>query len=154
MRALGKKIQCLVLASTIAFACKNPDEQNGRQLPFVVIKSDSDARVTDQSVVRITNETELSAIWEQVYSSRTPLPPVPSMDFNKDMCLFIFLGSRPNSGYSMDLSQVLETDTSIRLRIRETVYNGPTAQVITSPYLIVTLAKNPKPIECVFTRFW
>jgi hypothetical protein len=154
MNTLGKKIQLLAFVGTIFFSCKGPNEQSGTHLPFSVIKSDDYSTVKDESVVRITNENDLSVLWNQVKSQQNPIPPVPSVDFSKDMCLFIFLGSRPTAGYSMEVSQLLETDKSIRLRVKETAPNDFVAQVITSPYLVVTLAKNPKPIESTFTHFW
>lgn len=142
----------LAVVINLTYACNGDKE--GTPVSFSILKSGDYCSVKDQSVVRITNENDLSLLWGQMNSLQTPIPSIPQVDFNKDMCLFIFLGSRPTAGYSIELTQVVETDTNIRVRIKEVVPTDFVAQVVTNPYLVVTLANNAKPIESVFTKFW
>ena len=162
MRTLWKKIHLLAITAILSFSCHEEKttiddkvvDENIRQLSFSIIRYNYYSSVENQSVVRVTTANELATVWNQIYSLQNPLPPIPAIDFNKDMCLFIFLGSRPNSGYSVELKQVLETSASIRLKIKETVTNNVTTQGLMSPHLVAILAKNLKPLESEFARSW
>lgn len=144
----------IIIVTAFMCACKGPSEA-GRSLPFSIFSGDIglSSSVREQSVVRVTNESEFNSLWSQTHSSQSPVPPASLIDFNKDI-LFIFLGTRPTTGYIPELKHVWETDKSIRLTIKEIVppSGDATGQAITSPYVIVTLEKTGKPIESVFTR--
>lgn len=48
------------------------------------------------------------AIWNQIYLRQSPVPPLPQIDFSRDMILVAALGSRGTGGFSILLGEASE----------------------------------------------
>ena len=48
--------------------------------------------------------------WQKVWNEHTarvqPKPPLPAVDFHKEMVVAIFMGQRPTGGYSVEVTEV------------------------------------------------
>src|SRR4051812_24774009 len=47
-------------------------------------------------------------VWNQVFLRQTPVPPLPSVDFSREMIVVVALGSRSSGGYSILLDGASE----------------------------------------------
>lgn len=89
------------------------------------------------------------AEWGPVLGRLAAELPAP-IDFNKDMLIAAFQGSRPTGGYSIEIMKITEKDNNIEVYIKE-VSPGPrwscfVTEAFTSPYHIVKLKKSAKEI--------
>ena len=85
------------------------------------------------------------AAWKQLWQQHSPDRPRPAVDFTKEMVVGVFLGSRPTAGYSLEIVSAIEMNGTLVVRYREAAppRGMMTAQVITSPYHIVTVPFFP-----------
>lgn len=100
-----------------------------------------------QNVV-ISDKDKLKAFWAE-YGSAVP----PKLDFSKYVILGIFLGERPNPGFGVKISDIIERSDTIEVRFTEYLPNPDMGyvQVIVYPFDMVYIPKTMKRI--VFSGF-
>ena len=88
-----------------------------------------------QVVVRTA--ADWGALWKQHAGER----PMPAVDFAKEAVAAVFLGTRPTGGFGVELVGAGEMAGAFVLQYRETkpAPDAITAQVITSPFLLVAM---------------
>ena len=91
-----------------------------------------------QKVVRTTEE------WVALWKAHAPERPLPAVDFTTHMVLGVFLGTRPTSGYSVEIRQAVSGSDPIRVEYadRRPDPQTMTAQILTAPCHIVAVAKQ------------
>ncbi len=96
-----------------------------------------------QAVVR--SAAEWTVLW-RAHATR----PQPPIDFGREMVIAIFLGSRPTAGYAVDVVGTRDEDgvLVVDYRVIEPPRDAITAQVITSPYVMVAV-----PVRAGEVRF-
>jgi hypothetical protein len=87
--------------------------------------------------------------WQELWQKHTPDRPRPAVDFSKEMVVGLFLGSRPTSGYMLEIVSATQSDGTLVVRYRESVPSRGTmtAQVLTSPYHIVAVPFFPGGVK-------
>jgi hypothetical protein len=91
-----------------------------------------------QAVAR--SAAEWSTLWSQHAGERNR----PAVDFDKEMVVAVFLGTRPTAGFSVEIVGAREEGTTLIVSYRESRPQPGTitAQVLTSPYHIVAVPKH------------
>jgi hypothetical protein len=82
---------------------------------------------------------EWTALWKELGSSK----PRPAVDFARSTVLGVFLGSRPTAGYTVKIDTIERQGAELVVTYRERP-PAPTdmvAQMLTAPYLLVTIEK-------------
>lgn len=97
----------------------------------------------------IRNAEDLAALWQDIHSRRRPAPPLPEVDFDREMMVVVAAGQRRTGGYSIRIDRAWrEGDATIVLVHEEAPAAGcivPTA--ITSPVDVARLPAVPEPVE-------
>ena len=96
---------------------------------------------------QIAVKTEVA--WKQLWQQHSPDRPRPAVDFTKEMAVGVFLGSRPTAGYKVEIVGASETNGTLVVRYREAPppRGMMTAQVVTSPYHVVTVPFFPGDVK-------
>ena len=96
-----------------------------------------------QAVVRTA--TEWQALWKQHASEGTP----PSVDFNQSTVVAVFLGSRPTTGFAVEITAAKTegTRTMVEYLERQPPRDAIVAEVLTSPFHIVRLPRTAGAVE-------
>ena len=96
-----------------------------------------------QAVVRTAAEWQ--ALWKQHASEGTP----PSVDFNQSTVVAVFLGSRPTTGFAVEITAAKTegTRTMVEYLERQPPRDALVAQVLTSPFHIVRLPRTAGAVE-------
>jgi len=83
------------------------------------------------------------AEWEALYRKHNYDRQPPKVDFSKEMVVAVFMGSRPNAGFSTTILSSLTVNGVLVVRYKETMPRPGTvsAQVLTFPYHIVAIPK-------------
>jgi len=92
-----------------------------------------------QVVVR--TEAEWATLWQQ----HAPSQPRPGVDFSKEMVVGVFMGSRPNAGFSTAVvSATAAPSGALIVRYTETLpaAGSVSAQVLTFPYHLAAIPKS------------
>src|SRR6267154_1949428 len=63
--------------------------------PRTIEKGDQ-SNVEDAKQVLVRTDAELRTLWQQ----HAPERPMPNVDFSREMVVGVFMGSRPNAGFS------------------------------------------------------
>jgi hypothetical protein len=109
---------------------------------------DSNLDAPRQAVARTAGEWE--ALWRVHGGERTR----PALDFNKEMIVAVFLGSRPTAGFAVEIVGLKDEAGALVVQYRETrpPAGALTAQVLTMPYHIIAAPKRAATIDVKFER--
>jgi hypothetical protein len=120
--------------------------------PYVnIFPSENPLRLT------IKNRDEFSDYWKQL-TSRVPhgqwIPPLPEIDFSKEMIVAAAMGARPTSGYLTVIDGACEVDGNVEVFVSsvEDVSCMGQATVITYPADAVRIPRTDLPIVFRETR--
>jgi hypothetical protein len=106
--------------------------------PRTIEKGDQ-SNVEDAKQALVRTDAEFKQLWQQ----HAPDRPPPKVDFSKEMVVAVFMGSRPNAGFSTTITSAMAANGALVVRYTETM-PGPgtvSAQILTFPYHIVAIAK-------------
>ena len=103
--------------------------------------------------IAVRNQDEWNAIWKRhSFIDRNP-PPAPSIDFNREMVVGIFLGEKRTGGYEVEIVRAERRDSSLYFYYREKspVAGAIVTQVLTQPFHLVKVAKYDN-LQIIFRR--
>lgn len=128
------------VARVVALSCLTAASMNAQTpaQPRTIEKGDQ-SNVEDARQVLVRSDAELRTLWQQ----HAPDRPVPNVDFSKEMVVAVFMGSRPNAGFSTAIVSATAAAGALIVRYSETrpKPGAMTAQVLTFPYHIVAIPK-------------
>jgi hypothetical protein len=104
-----------------------------------------------QIVVR--NQDEWNAIWKRHSSIDKSPRPAPSIDFNREMVVGIFLGEKSTGGYEVEILRGEKQNSSLYFYYREKspAPGAIVTQVLTQPFHFVKVAKYQN-VNIIFRR--
>ena len=135
----------LVLALALLFA-QTPAERRARLNDMVLeapttrtIAKGDQSNVDDAKQVLVRTDAEWARLWQQ----HAPDHPRPAVDFSKEMVVGVFMGSRPNAGFSTAITSAMAANGALLVRYKETMpgSGSVSAQILTFPYHLVAIAK-------------
>ena len=103
------------------------------------IEKGDQSNIDDAKQVLVRTEAEWTKLWQQHNADR----PRPAVDFSKEMVVGVFMGSRPNAGFSTAVISATAGNGTLIVRYKETK-PGPSsvsAQILTFPYHLVAIPK-------------
>lgn len=116
---------------------------------FNTIARGEDSGYMKASQIVIENEEQWADLWEKHISNIEPSPPLPEVDFNREMVIAVFSGEKPTSGYPVEIVSV-ETKPSkikdhdlliVKIRQRQPGKHEVVMDVMTQPNHIIKLPK-------------
>jgi hypothetical protein len=89
--------------------------------------------------VTLRSAAEFATLWKSHAADRK----MPDVDFNSNMVVGIFLGSRPTAGFGVEIVSAQPEDGALVVRYKETrpSRDAISAQVITTPFHLVAVPK-------------
>ena len=112
--------------------------QDTAAAPRTIEKGDQSA-IDEAKQVLVRSDAEWAQLWRQHAGTRAR----PQIDFTKESIVAVFMGSRPNAGFSTAIVTATEGGGALIVRYTETrpPRGAISAQVITSPFHIVAIPK-------------
>jgi len=113
--------------------------------PLETIARDAMSQVDAPRQAVARNDAEWAALWKQ----HAPAAERPKVDFASRTVVAVFLGSRPSAGYAVEMTGTRLQDGAVIVlwSERRPAPGQMTAQVITSPAHLATIAKVPGEIR-------
>jgi len=99
--------------------------------------------VQEQRLTVARDAEEWAALWAQHGRLELPEPGAPEIDFREEMVIALFLGTRPNSGYSVAITAIERNPEGLVVRATEQA-PGPdriVATVMTAPFHMVVVPR-------------
>jgi len=134
----GQNLLSGVAIAVVAAAMMDPARAAQAALPRTIAKGDQ-SNIESPAQVLARTEAEWIDLWRRHAGDRER-PPV---DYSREMVAGVFMGVRPNAGYSTTIISSLEVKGVLVVRYTETIppRDAVTAQIITSPYHLVAIPK-------------
>jgi hypothetical protein len=92
------------------------------------------------------------AVWNQIYLRSAPVPPLPVVDFSKEMIVVVALGSRSTGGFNILLTGANELSADGTTISISSVSPGPgciTTQAFVEPVDIARVARRNGEVRFV-----
>lgn len=106
--------------------------------------ADADWQGPGPRVALYASRSAFAAAYAALHRNRRPAPRPPAVDFGREAVAAVLLGMRPTAGYGLRLADAfLEGEALVVVVVERRPPPGAiTAQVITSPYCLVRLARG------------
>jgi hypothetical protein len=148
-----KKITLLTSAVfLLAFSCHEDDKPQTPQSFQVVLIAKGDlhgngAEKIPKQVIIISNNNDWLALINAMNTRNNVSNSFTetSIDFNRFRIIAAFDDIKPNGGHSIDITEVVETDDSIKVKV-DNLKKGDATSIITQPFHIVKITKSAKPV--------
>lgn len=151
-----KKITLLIsVVFLLAFSCHEDDKPQTPQTPqsfevVLIAKDDlpgNGAEKIPKQLLIISNNNDWLALINAMNTTINVSKSFTetSIDFNRFRIIAAFDDIKQNGGHSIDITEVVETDDSIKVKI-ENLKKGDATSVITQPFHIVKITKSEKPV--------
>jgi hypothetical protein len=119
-------------------------------IPFKPLASGSQSHIERPRDVVVRTAAE----WKTLCAAHAPGDPCPSVDFSRSTVVGVFLGTRPTAGTRVEITRIERDGEALVVTSRE---RGPgrdemVAQMITMPYLLVTIDRFAGPVRFVRAR--
>ncbi|HEV2801478.1 MAG TPA: DUF885 family protein [Pyrinomonadaceae bacterium] len=90
----------------------------------------------------ITNENDWRRAWAIVGGGR----PRPEINFATRACIVVYQGQKSTGGYSIEIEEIRRDGTVLAVKVRERrpAFGDVTTQVITSPFVAVSITRPPQ----------
>lgn len=105
----------------------------------------------DSARLVIKTADEWARVWNRIVSNHGPKPPVPEIDFAKEMVLVAAMGTRATGGFSIEIEAVDRDSSSITASVRKRSPGNTcgTTAALTAPVAIVRIPRSDKPVRFV-----
>jgi hypothetical protein len=114
-------------------------------IPFTTVARGPISGIESPRQVTVRSQAE----WETLWKAHAGSQAIPPVDFSSTMVVGVFLGSRPSGGFTVEISRIVREGGSLIVEYRERK-PGPgavAAQLLTSPFHLVTLDRQDGPVE-------
>ncbi len=178
MKKVMYLIACFAILSLVTFSCQENEEpvqelevglafvdnsgklilistgnfSSSTKSPFTIIANDPWSAIEQRTIRSVNTQAEMVQLWGEIHTNTNPLPSMPSVNFNSEMAIFVFSGTRGTTGYQLNLEEVWDDDGKVVIGIKETVPapDQVTAPALTNPYIGISTIKSDKPLQVKF----
>ncbi|MBT4541311.1 protease complex subunit PrcB family protein [Candidatus Woesearchaeota archaeon] len=140
-----KKILTILLLISILLISSCSDQK----LTFETIHIKNSKGHEEKENYVIKNSLEWNNLLDVVSPLRLYInPDLPDINFEEEMVIAVFQGSQPSSGYSIEITKIIEKDNSIEIIVKEksAPKNQLVLTMVTEPYHIVKVKKSDKEV--------
>ena len=105
--------------------------------------------VRDRRTIVVTDAQAFADLWAELNQGSAPVPPLPAVDFAKEIVVGFASGGRPTSGYSVRLYDPVRVRGVVEVKVEETTPGADCAllQVITAPIDLARLTRTGEEVR-------
>eukprot|EP00434_Breviolum_minutum_P039567 symbB.v1.2.035140.t1/scaffold4668.1/size36730/2 len=97
----------------------------------------------------IGSKSELSDVWTRHFSRRSAADPMPEIDFEKEMVIWVASGVQGSGGYSTAVTQIVEVENELNIQV---TFSCPppgaiTTCALTQPHHVIRLPKSSGSVK-------
>ena len=118
MRRLAPILALLVLASCNSDS-SSPTGADGA-VPFVTVHKEQSTGIKTRRAEIISRADLWAQAWEEIVSNRSPKPPVPVVDFERNIVILAALGETGDACKSVAIENVERRSGELQVSIKET----------------------------------
>lgn len=133
--------------AAVLVSCSVASTAMGQTSPaeLVTVAQGAMSNIEEPRQVVVRTAAEWQALWKEHDAQRA----VPPVDFAQSIVVAVFLGTRPSAGFAVEIAAVKGDGSRVVVEYRERrpARDAISAQVLTSPFHIVRLARVSGTIE-------
>lgn len=105
--------------------------------------------LTDSVRAVVRDSAEWSAMWRGITRPFYPPPPLPQVDFERDMVVVTALGARPTGGYDIVIEGARQDTSSIEIALwtSSPAPGCPVSAAMTHPVDVATIPASPRAVR-------
>ena len=132
----------LLFPLVLLAGCGSP-AQPDVSIPIVRVRSETFSGLTQPAQLIIRDQSAWQQTWSAIWTSTTPAPGLPVVDFSSNMIIVVAAGSKPSSGYAIAVESASQHDGDVTVAVRATSPSPGCAAltVITNPVDVVQLPR-------------
>lgn len=148
------------LLAVLAVGCSSSLEAPSAHTPVAVTRLRSDphpftyySEIREPERLVIRDQAAWVEAWASLWPALAPIPAPPNVDFGREMIVFVALGERPSSGYSILVDSAGKNAQGVTIWIGSSA-PGPhcgTTLALTQPVDIARLPRIETPVHFVET---
>lgn len=120
------------------------------QISFEKITSQSHGGTIVEKFILVRSNEELKQIFTQVNIARKPGIPMPTINFNNESVIVLFMGQHTSGGYSISMESVrYKKNHEALVSFKKTIPSGMSTMAITQPFSIYKLNKKLKKVTFI-----
>lgn len=131
------KSSFLIPIDLILIACNSMQETSKSKTSlFTKLQSSAYQGRAEASNLIINNQAELNAIYQSVNQE-----VIPSVDFNNNQVVAVFIGTKNTGGYQVVINKVIEEQGKVLIftKVEEPAPGAMVTMAITNPYIIAEI---------------
>jgi hypothetical protein len=101
-----------------------------------------------RSRIVVRDRETWDGVWKKIVAPNpyASFPPLPEIDFSRELLVVVGMGQKPSSGYRIIVSSAREIDNRIEVEVQSTSPCGMDLGIMTSPVDIVRLPWTELPV--------
>jgi hypothetical protein len=142
-------LRALLVLAVVVASCRSSGTSSNADEPYRTLLYGYHSGLKPGHLRVARDEAELDELWSEHTSPMMPKPDAPTVDWSKEMVVFIALGERPTGGYGVVIDHVaVEKGHLIVDAIeRKPAPDAVLPQVITRPYVIAATPRVDGEVE-------
>ena len=104
--------------------------------------------ITERGRLVIRDRNAFDKLWQQLHRLGSDKPPLPEVDFSREMIIVAAMGQQPTSGYEIIIDSACKVDHQLGVLVRSTNFLKCFGQTtsLTAPVDMVRLPKTDLPV--------
>jgi len=104
--------------------------------------------MTESTRLVVRDAATWASTWSRIWTVK-PAPPLPAIDFSREMVIVVGLGTRPTGGYSIAVESAATEAGNLNVVVRTDTPGGGclSAQMLTSPVDVVRVPRTEATVE-------
>ena len=105
--------------------------------------------IDDSLRMVVRDERAWRNVWQAIHRRMVPVPPIPPVDFAREMVIVAAMGKRPSGGFAIRVDSAMDLGDSLEIVVRtEAPGQGCLRDAsITQPLDLVLLPARPLPVR-------
>lgn len=118
-------------------------------LPFETVARGSYSAIDEPMSLVIRTEEEMDEFWKKHKANQSSSLKIPSIDFDKEMVICMFWGTKNTGGYSIEVTQILSygSDIIVSYEASPPPEEAMVTMALTQPYHIVKMTALDLPVN-------
>lgn len=143
MRAIALIGGALLLSACATFA------RQGEPIDFQTVDRGTHSGIQQAGRRVIEDNQRFAALWAELYRTRRPEPPMPDIDFEREIVVAVFQGQQPTGGYAVEVEAVQRIGRRAVVHVAQTAPepDDMVTMALTSPYHVVRFARQEGGVE-------
>ncbi|MBI2369409.1 MAG: protease complex subunit PrcB family protein [Deltaproteobacteria bacterium] len=112
-------------------------------VPFATIAQGTSSGITTATRAVIRDQGAWARLWSEHTARLMPVPPVPPVDFSREMVVGVFAGEQRTGGFEIEIIRIEQGSEGIAVQYRERAPSPGdlVPQALTQPYHLVRLRR-------------